>query len=473
MHDQHTSTDGSSSTDRPDSSNSSKPVLLSYEAVECVGSERAEGPTPQHGLQEQRQQEPHAVTASGMQQFSGASSHAASGPGASADFGPSSSTHSAAAAGPGSSNGTTSAQDQGSCVPATATASATLAHADNTVEGTLTADPAVLSPVTPQLQQQQQQQQFRGESDQQQGSGAPSGPGSYAAGWEQAADAGSAFKYGFTWDSRGLSGAADTGLQAPYELPVDSIPDQHKQLQELQREQLQPQPCGDLELLLLRQRAGMVSQACLLCDLPGGLTCGCVGAGLLPDAAPGHFYAYAGGNCAMNHAAAGGSSISSSGPAAGFSAGGMLPGGHHCSMQAAAGITPFGPGLMAPGMLDDTGLAAQAAYQQQQLRLQDQQRHQQEQYMQAAVYRSADHVSLSSSLPYGLPGRPGSLHMPMDCSSDLQLGSLPSPLPTLMSSSWGVAQQATAHTAAVAAAVSSAFGVNTSDGPMGSWQAIW
>lgn len=443
--------------------------------MECVSSEQAEGLTPQHELQEQLQQEPHAVTAigaapvtpqlqaSGIQQFSGASSHAESAR-APANFDPSSSTHTAAA-GPDSINGATSAQGQASCVPATATASATLAHAGNTLEARLTAEPAVLSPATPQLQQQQP----RGESDQQQASVMSGGPGSYATGWEQAADAGSAFKYGFSWDSRGLTGAADTGLQASYELPVDSIPDQHDQLQQLQQ-QAQLQPCGDLELLLLRQRAGMVSEACLHCDLPGGLTCGCVGAGLLPDAAPAQYPAYT-GNCAMSHAAAGGTSSSCT--AAGFSAGGMLPGGH-CSMQAAAGITPFGPGLMAPGMVDDTGLAAQVAYQQQQLSWQDQQRHQQEQHMQAAVYRDPDHFSLSSSLPYGVPGRPGKLHMPMDCSSDLQLGSLPSPLPTLMSSSWDVAQQATAHTAAVAAAVSSAFGVSTSDGaPMGSWQAIW
>jgi hypothetical protein len=169
------------------------------------------------------------------------------------------------------------------------------------------AEHALLSPLTPQAQQYQQHQQGG-----MMGATSQAGP---PAGYMDGADCSSAFMPGMGMDSRCCGSAPDSFGQLPFS----------------------QEPC-DLDLLLLRQRAGLVSQVCLHCDGAGQLPASssmCACAGVPPAAAL--QIPYMGGGSELMGFSAGYPAVSAAGVGAcdsyslpaGFSASGADFGRHH------------------------------------------------------------------------------------------------------------------------------------------------
>jgi hypothetical protein len=273
---------------------------------------------------------------------------------------------------------------------------------------------ALLSPLTPQAQQYQHQQKAQQRlrqpgAEQEQGSQAMLQPSAQTGG------TGGVFGLGLDWQPAADSSSGSSCAVAC--LPSSALqhgPSHCQQLNPLQ----QQQPC-DLDLLMLRQRAGLLSQAYLHCDgSVGGVSCACAGIAAAPAAL-------------------------------------CVP--YPCSDSP---VSLLGPSTGAIGAavqegFDGSGLATQYGHQQLQddFACQEYQRQQHEQHMrvvagaaEAVNYSSWDGCSsLSSSMP------PGPLPQ-LAATGGGQAGSLPH-------LGWELTDYASrAQTAAVAAAASAAFG---------------
>jgi hypothetical protein len=288
---------------------------------------------------------------------------------------------------------------------------------------------AMLSPLTPQAQQYQYQQkplQRPKQLDPKQGQGA--GPALQPNG--QAAGTGGVFALGVDWqpaaDASSGSSCAVAGLPTSV---LQQVPSPCHHLKPLQ----QQQPC-DPDLLMLRQRAGLLSQAYLHCDGPvSGVSCACAGVAAPPVALCGPYACFDG-------------SVNLMGPSTGG-----------CLAQGLAGasssmVTVGGAGQES---LEGAGFASQYAHQQLQdgFTCQSYERQQLEQHTRmgagAAAAANLCNWNGSSSLSSSMPAGPLSQ---LAATRGGHAGSLPN-------LGWDPTDYASrAQTAAVAAAASAAFG---------------
>jgi hypothetical protein len=269
---------------------------------------------------------------------------------------------------------------------------------------------SMLSPLTPQAQQQQHyQQRQQGPYQQQQASELVM------------CSADCTGSFGVSWDSCSM-GRLDG-------LPLD-VP--HTTSQFVQP--AGPRDCG-LDLHSLRQYSNIVAQACLHCDVPGVSAGACAGsvASSCMLSCP---YTMAGDIPMVMPA-------SMMGPSAGFSG---------VSGNESVGGVPVAADLQSAGLAAAGGAGQGLPATEQYSYSDDQQRQQHEQHMRsvaetaASVYRSSDGG--------------GSVALRSSCTG-CQDGALPAWQPGSLPSSWDFTHYASAQTAAVAAAASSAFGTSS------------
>jgi hypothetical protein len=264
----------------------------------------------------------------------------------------------------------------------------------------------MLLPLAPQAQQQHYQQQQQGPYQQQQASELVM------------CCTGCTSSFGVSWDSCSMRRSS---------LDVPQATSQFVQ-------PAGPLDCG-LDLHSLRQYSNLVAQACLHCDVPGVSAVPCAGS-VASSCMPSHPDTMA-GDLSMAMPA------SMMGPSAGCSGVSGLKG---------AGGMPVAPDLQSSGLAAAGGAGQGLPATEQYSYAIEQQWQQHEQHMRR-VAESAESVYRSSD-------GGGSVALRSSCNG-CRDGALPAWQPGSLPTSWDFARYASAQTAAVAAAASSAFGTST------------